>query len=357
MKKKNKKYLLALNRHPDIGPSRLKQIFDKLDDFKVLFTSTLLTRFFEPKLVQIIREAREKINPEKEWGILERLGVETVFIDEKNYPSLLKEIPDPPIVLYCRGSLKSLALPTIAVVGSRKMSEYGRQATEKIVSDLAKSGVTIVSGLALGIDSVAHRATLKAGGQTVAILGCGLDQVYPHSHKGLAEEIIKKEGAIISEFAPGFPSYPSNFPQRNRIIAGLSLATIIIEAAESSGALITAAAALEYNREVMAVPGDIFRPTSQGTNNLIKMGAKLVTEAQEVLTELNLPSKLRKLAEIPLSTEEEMIFKELSFDPLSINELAKRLNLEIAKISATLTLMEIKGRVKNLGGNQFVRTG
>lgn len=279
-----------------------------------------------------------------------------ITLKDKDYPILLKEIPDPPDKLYVLGELKEEDKISLSVVGSRKYTPYGERVTREIVVPLAEAGLTIVSGLALGIDSLAHKAALTAKARTVAILGSGIDQIYPVQNTKLAKEILAKGGAIISEFPIGTPAFPYNFPKRNRIIAGMTLATLVIEASVDSGSLITARQALEYNRDVFAVPGSIYNQNSFGPNNLIKMGAKTVCSAQDILTELALEVKTKKLSArqiLPDTKEERIILQWLNNGPIHIDKIVKVTGLDIKTANSTLIMMEMKGKVRNLGNNTY----
>lgn len=249
-----------------------------------------------------------------------------------------------------------MSKPSLGVVGSRKYTSYGRQAAYNLSKTCAESGLTIVSGLALGIDTVAHSAALDAGGITIGVLGCGLDQIYPTSNVSLAKKIIENGGAVISEFPIGMIPYKSNFPARNRIIAGLSLGTLVVEAAEKSGALITAYQALEYNREVFAVPGGIYGENSVGTNMLIQKGAKLVMTKDDILSELNIESKKianKAIAIFPQSKEEEVLLCILAKEDKNADMLVNESGFNIIVVNRILTLLEMKGMVENVGGGRF----
>lgn len=353
------KYLLAFNAHPKIGSQTLKKILAAFDDKPELAwraNTEVLAGKFDQKIVNLILEARDNFNPDEEVLKLQRLDIGYITMYDKNYPDRLLQIPDCPALLYVRGNINSLKNPSIGVVGSRKYSNYGKTMSEKFSKECAFSNLTIVSGLALGIDAIAHRATLDSGGITIGVLGCGLDQIYPISNANLAKEIIEQNGAIISEFPPGTPPYKQNFPLRNRIIAGLSLGVLVIEAAVKSGALITAYEALDYNREVFAIPGDIERETSKGTNLLIQKGAKLVTEIDDILVELNIETKNfeQRAAEIlPETNEEKIIFEILRNGESDGDFLVKESNLNIMLLNTTLTMMEMKGIVENVGGGRY----
>jgi DNA processing protein len=248
---------------------------------------------------------------------------------------------------------------TLAVVGARKYSTYGAQVTEKLIRELAFNKLTIVSGMALGIDTLAHTAAINAGGKTIAVIGSGLDQqnIYPSQNRYLADKIQAHGGLILSEYPIGTMPLKHHFPQRNRIISGLSSATLVIEAAEKSGALITAFHALEQNREVFAVPGSIYSGTSEGTNRLISMGAKLVTSAKDIIETLNLAdaaSYIENKKVIADTNEEKLILDRLSYEAIHIDELKQLTKLDTSIINSTLTIMEMKGMVKNLGNMQYV---
>ena len=360
------KYLIALSYFPKFGPVRLKRIkkyFSKNDKtLKNGFyaSSSELTRAgIEQKIADEFIEARKKIEPERVIENIEKENIKIVSIEDNIYPKLLKEIYDPPLFFYYKGEFGVEDEFSIAVVGSRKCSNYGKQVVEQIVKELALNNITIVSGLALGIDALSHQATVEAKGRTIAVLGSGLDKnsIYPFSNRNLADKIIENNGVVMSEFPLGTAPLRYNFPQRNRIISGLSLGALVIEAGEKSGSLITSRFALEQNREVFAVPGNIYSPISMGPNDLIKQGAKLVTTALDIietldLTKINVHIENKKL--IPESVEEEKILKHLTKVPMHINNLIQITELDTAKISSALTIMEMKGMVKNLGNMQYV---
>lgn len=305
-----------------------------------------------------IKKAIETFDPEKLIKKYKNLGIKPISIECDNYPKLLKEIPDPPAVLFTKGRFETPDELNIGVVGSRKYSWYGKRAVQEIVHKLAQSKITIVSGMALGIDSIAHKTTLEAHGRTIGVLANGLSEIYPSSNRSLAEAILAHNGAIVSEYPPGVPPYKSNFPLRNRIISGMSLGILVIEAASKSGTLLTAKSALDYNRELFAVPGSIFSSTSIGANNLIKYGAKLVNSAQDIVDELNIESKVlaNKVEKIlPRDEDEAKILKCLDYDrSIHVDLLAKKSGLKIAYLSSKLIFMEMKGMVKNIGANYYI---
>jgi DNA processing protein len=357
-----RKYWVALSTHNKIGGRTFTKLFKRFKKLSKVWNTSereLLLAGLDLSQAQAVAEIIAKKDPDAELAKLDKFNLKTIILPDKDYPKLLKELPDPPGLLYIKGKIIPEDEIALAVVGSRRYSSYGKQATEKIVYPLAKNKLTIVSGLALGIDSIAHEVALQAKGRTVGVLGCGLDQIYPVSNIRLADKIIASGGAIISEFPLGMPALRYNFPIRNRIIAGLTLGTLVIECAEGSGSLLTASAALEYNREVFAVPGEIFSPTSEGTNRLIKMGAKMVTTHSDILEELLLEEKVKEnqAREVMADTAEEKILLELLREPVSIDFLVIKSKLTAAAVNACLLQMEMKGLVKNLGGTRYVAAG
>jgi len=284
-------------------------------------------------------------------------NIKKITLPDPNYPRLLKEISDPPQVLYLKGEIKKEDETAIAIVGTRNYTNYGKRIAEEITSDLAERGITIISGLAKGIDTFAHKAALEHKGRTIAVLGSAVDSksLYPACNRKLAEKIARN-GAVVSEYPVGTKSERYFFPQRNRIISGLSLGILVVEAPEKSGALITASQALEQNREVFAVPGPIYSENSKGTNNLIKMGAKLVTCANDILEELNLPliENKKKLFK-PENKWEEILFNILTEEPVHIDEITKKSNLDAGLVSSTLITLELRGIVKQHGGGYYVK--
>lgn len=265
---------------------------------------------------------------------------------DTQYPKILLEIPDPPEVLYCTGNLELLNHQAcVAIVGTRKATAYGIACADKITGELAKAGAVIISGLARGIDGAAHKAALKVSGKTVAVLGDSLDKIYPPEHKRLAEEIVNKNGLIISEYPDGSQTYKANFVARNRIIAGLSKASVIIEAPEGSGALITADFALDFNREVFAVPGPINSPNSAGTNKLIQDGARPLLSSEDVLEMFGLLPLPKQKQNANLPPEQEKIIEALSEDSRNLSELISLTGLDAATISKNLTMLELADKI------------
>lgn len=354
------KYLNSFNLIESVGPSRMNKIMRRFESAEAAWNAPRAEfekAGLEAAVIDSLFEQKEKIDPDKEMEKLEKEDIAAISITDPEYPEELKQIYNPPFILYIKGAIPKEKF-SIAIVGSRKVTNYGKQAAQMFSRDLAKAGITIISGMALGIDSIAHLECLKAGQRTIAVLGSGLDaaSIYPAANKRLAEEITLN-GAILSEYPIGAPPLKHHFPARNRIISGLSLGVAVIEATETSGALITAKFALEQNKDVFAVPGSIFSESSIGTNNLIKSGAKPVTSAQEILDELdlNMAAAFIKTREIiPESKEEEIILANLSHEPIHIDKIKELTKLDTAALSSVLTIMEMKGKVKNLGAMQFV---
>lgn len=307
----------------------------------------------DKNLARQIIVLRRETPPKKLLDEILKKDIKILIIKDKNYPKLLKEIADPPFLLYVKGEIKSQDDFSMAVVGSRRPTNYGREVTESLTQALVFNGFTIVSGMARGIDSVAHRAAIEAGGRTIAVLGSGVDVCYPPENKKLYEEIAQN-GALISQYPPGTRPMPYHFPQRNRIIAGLALGVLVTEAAEKSGSLITAGLAGEAGREVFAVPGPIYSRLSAGTAALIKDGAKLVYQIGDILEELGVGQKsfedLSDAKVRPDSAEQEMIMKLLQNEPQHIDAIIKETGLSPAKVASLLSMMEVDGFVKSMGG-------
>lgn len=288
-----------------------------------------------------------------------------VTLHDPRYPELLKQIPDPPSMLYVQGDVSLLSQWQIALVGSRNPSASGRDTSYEFSRYLAGGGITITSGLAMGIDAAAHQGALAAGGKTIAVIGTGLDRVYPAKHRDLAHDIAKN-GTIVSEFPLGTPPRAENFPRRNRIISGLSLGTLVVEAAIRSGSLITARMALEQGREVFAIPGSIHNPLARGCHQLIREGAKLVETANDILEELGAMAGVQAFVEAEqsqsalsseLDSDYQMLFKYLGYDPIQIDDLIERCELTADAVSSMLLLLELQGEIESLPGGRYVRTG
>lgn len=356
------KYWVGFSKIPSIGPTRFQKLLKGFPDLEQAWNAPLWQlgqAGLEEHIIAEIVRSRQEINLDDEMARLEKENVRVITILDKDYPKLLKEIYSPPPVLFWRGSLPSDDEFFLAIVGTRKPSAYGEHVTKTLARDLAQNGLTIVSGLALGIDSLAHSAALEAQGKTVAVLGCGIERanIYPASNRYLAEKLVGGGGCIISEHPLGTPPLKHHFPRRNRIISGLSLGTLVVEAPLKSGALLTAQLALEQNREVFAVPGNITSAYSAGTNKLLKMGARVTTSAEDVLETLNLQKATQYLAAAAVvgeSEEEVKILAYLEREPIHVDELSRSTGLPIQTINATLTLMEMRGKVRHMGGMNYI---
>jgi DNA processing protein len=359
----DKKYLIALGHFPKFGPLRLKKLKHYFPSWQKAFfapESELIRAGIEEKLAEEFSAARKGIRPDAITEALAAENIQTISLEEDAYPELLREIFYPPFLLYYRGNFSLSGQKTLAVIGARKCTHYGQSIVEKIIPPLVRSGLVIISGLAIGIDSLSQTETLKSGGRTIGVLGSGLDQksIYPAQNLSLARQIIERGGAIISEFPPGTPPLRQNFPQRNRIIAGLAQATLVIEASLKSGSLITARFALDEGREVLAVPGNIFSPASEGPNNLIKSGAKPVSSAEDVLESFGIISAAKEANEKKdfsgFNQLEKKILEKLSCEPLHLDELVRTTALDTKIINSILSILEIKKAVKNVGGGSYV---
>lgn len=345
---------------PQVGPKRFALLRGAFTDLKTAWSAhdgELRAVLGEGKTIDALFESKQKINPDQNWQRIREANINVVTIVDDDYPALLRETHNAPAVLFYRGILPRPNQTLVAVVGTRVATTYGKTVIPLLVEPLARAGVGIVSGMALGIDGMAHESALAAGGKTYAVVGTGLDLVYPPQHAALADRIVKDGGAIISEFPLGTQSLPQNFPHRNRIVAGMCAGTLVIEAGEKSGALLTAKLALDENREVFCVPGDITRETSRGTNKFIRLGAQLVAEANTILTALNLLTDDTQTAAQPpyegSTPEEKNILKNLSRAPLHVDELASLCDCDPSVINATLVVLELHGHVRNVGGMHY----
>ena len=317
----------------------------------------LVSLGLDKKSIDALQEKRSSLNLDRELTKLIEANVDLITWDSPAYPRYLREIPNSPPLLYVVGELKSSDQWAIAVVGTRRLTVYGRQVAKELVTGLVRNHVTIVSGLAKGIDAEAHKSALEAGGRTIAVLGSGVDQIYPSEHRSLARQIVSGRGAVISDYPLGTAPESRNFPPRNRIISGLSMGVLVVEAGDRSGALITADFGLEQDREVFAVPGNINSPASRGTNRLIKQGAKLVQNIDDILEELNLaliPEHIAADKILPDTPEEAILLDHLTRQPTHIDELTRQAGLPTSLVSSTLTMMELKGMVQQVGAMNYV---
>ena len=352
-------YWVGFNVVSGIGPVRFRALRRHFPDLREAWEAEhgeLRRAGLDQRAIASLLRARETLSLEEELDKIQRAGARAITWEDEEYPPRLQHIYAPPPVLYIKGRLRPEDEWALAVVGTRRPTPYGRAATRRLVESLARHGIAVVSGLAWGIDTEGHSAALSAGGRTIAVLGSGIDVIYPSEHRHIAERIVE-HGAVISECPMGTAPAGKNFPARNRIISGMSLGTLVVEAPRGSGALITAQYALQQGREVFAVPGSIFNPASDGTNRLIQNGAKLVLSIEDILEELNLVAmtaaeEVRKV--VPASEEEALLLEHLSIEPVHIDEMSRASGMAAAQVSSTLTLMELKGLVREVGGMCYV---
>ncbi len=353
------RYWLAFNRVRGIGPVRLRLLLDTFGSIRAAWEApveALQALGLERRALNHFLQLRESLDLAQLEAAVMRAGVSVYTWDDPAYPTALRELPDSPPVLFVKGTLEADDDWAVAIVGTRKPTVYGREVAHQLATELAQQGLTIVSGLARGIDAIAHRAALDAGGRTIAVLGCGVDRMYPEEHRRLAQEICA-HGALVSDYPLGTPPEAANFPARNRIISGLSRGVLVVEAGTTSGALITADFAAQHGREVFAVPGSIFSPASQGTHRLLREGATLVTCVQDVLDALQLESVGEQRAArelIPATLTEAALLTYLSREPVHVDELARASGMPIEMVSSTLVLMELKGIARQVAPLQYV---
>jgi len=355
----DRRYWIGLNLVKGIGPVRFRRLLDHFGDPQAAWQAPLAdlaAAGLDRRSIESLEQVRRGGQLDAALQAIEQTGTQVLTWDDEGYPRNLREIAQPPPVLYVRGSLNAGDEWAVAMVGTRKASAYGKEAARELAAGLAANGVTVVSGLARGIDETAHRAALEAGGRTVAVLGSGVDVIYPGENRSLAKAITQA-GAIVSDYPMGTAPESANFPPRNRIISGLSKGVIVVEAGEVSGALITTDFAAEQGREVFAVPGSIKSPMARGTNRLIQQGAKLVTAVGDVLEELNMVrvSEHRAArAVLPADETEAKLLACLSAEPAHIDDIGAQAGLPIAQVSGALALMELKGMVRQVGGMNYV---
>jgi len=356
---------IGLNMIQQIGPIRIRALVDSLGSPNAIFTasqSDLCTvKGIGPQLAEHIMRQREQVNVRKELDQAKRLGVNLITCDDSDYPRVLKQIPDPPIVLYVKGKLLPSDKHSFALVGTRRCTHYGLRVSDLLAQQLAKIGYTINSGLARGIDTAAHQGALKAKGRTIAVLGGAIDCLYPEENRKLSEQIVNNHGALISEFPFGREPDRTTFPYRNRIVSGLSLGVVVIESPIKSGTLITANQAMEHGRAVFAVPGRIDTPSSRGCHQLIKAGAKLVSTVDDILEEFELLIPLEKQQaqretmkrpDIALSPDEVRIVQALGQGDMNIDQLAREAQLTSSAVSGLLLGLEMKRILKLLPGRR-----
>ncbi len=362
MEEVERSYWIAFSRVARIGRVRVAQLeahFGLLERAWKAPAGELRAAGLDSATVTSCMAARDTVHPEDELERLERHSVQAVTWHDAAYPKQLLEVYDRPPVLYVRGTLTAADEWAVAVVGTRRVTVYGRQVAEEMARGLASNRVTVVSGLARGVDAIAHRTALESGGRTIGVLACGLDLVYPPEHKRLAEQMIER-GAIMSDYALGTQPRSEFFPRRNRILSGISLGVLVVEGDIKSGALITARQALEQNREVFAVPGSIYSPNSRGTNKLIQDGeAKLTLDVEDILAELNLSMAAQQIEMtelVPPDETEATLLRFIGGQPAHIDEVRRESGLPIATVTSTLAMLELKGLVKQVGRMNYVRT-
>jgi DNA processing protein len=354
-------FWIALTRVTGIGPRRFQLLVGAFGSGRAVWEASerqLADAGLDRRSVDAVVKARRRVDPSIEVPNLRRAGARAITRMDEDYPTLLAEIYDPPPVLYVKGELDPPDAPSVAIVGTRGATSYGRMVAEELAAGLARAGVTVVSGLALGVDGAAHRGALQAGGRTIAVLANGLDRTYPSQHARLSQSIVE-QGALVTEFPLGAKPDAVNFPRRNRLISGLTSGTLVVEAGDRSGALITAAFATEQGRDVLAVPGSIFSPMSKGPNTLIRDGATPVTCVDDVLAELQPTRTVRQLtieSILPSDDTERALMRVLGTEPLHIDEIARVASIPMSAVSAALAMMELNGLVKQTGGMHYVRS-
>lgn len=355
-------YWVGFNLVKGIGAVRMQQLIDYFGDVECAWFGSIEAfrqAGLSEKVSERIVEIRNQINLEKYVDKLLEQNIKILIKDDPDYPRYLRQIQQPPPVIYLRGELVIEDDWAVAIVGTRRITHYGQQITEKFAKTLAEHHITVVSGLARGVDGIAHQAALKAGGRSIAVLGSGVDKIYPPEHNLLAQKMMT-QGAIISDYAPGTPPESSNFPPRNRIISGLSRAVIVIEAGVKSGALITANFAVDQGREVYAVPGNINSIQSKGTNTLIQNGARPLTDILDLLIDLQVElihehQAFRK--QTPSGNTETVLYSVLNDNPIHIDEIIHKAELSVSEVTAQLTVMELKGMVRHVGGMKYIKIG
>ncbi|NTV35757.1 MAG: DNA-protecting protein DprA [Anaerolineaceae bacterium] len=354
-----KSYWVGFNMVKGIGSVRFSALLDHFERMELAWSasrSDLLSAGLSERIVDGIIKFRGEADLDRIWKNITERGIQVLTWNDEDYPKHLKQIDQPPPVIYTRGRIDFEDDSAIAIVGTRRASAYGRQIANDLAGFLARNGITVVSGLARGIDGIAHESAIKNGGRTLAVLGSGVDVVYPPEHRLLSEKIIE-QGALVSDYPPGTPPDSTNFPPRNRIISGLSMATVVIEAGETSGALITASFAANQGRDVFAVPGNINAPQSCGTNRLIENGARPLLKFEDLMDALSLERINEKRAVkkmIPADPIEQKLTTVLSYQATHIDEIVSLSSLPIEKVSATLAMMELKGMVHHVGSMSYV---
>lgn len=343
-----------------VGPVRTQRLLEYFGSLRGAWEAeaALLRTLLEGRVVERIVSERRRADPREELERLRQEQIQVITLLDDDYPSLLREIPAPPPVLFLKGGLLETDRRAVAVVGTRRVTSYGREMARQVARDLAAAGVTIVSGLARGVDGIAHQAALEAGGRTIALLGSGVRRIYPAEHRNLAER-IKTQGALISDFLPDAPPDGPNFPARNRLISGMSLGVIVIEAPERSGALITVDFAADQGRDVFALPGSTLSSASAGCHRILRDGARLIRDAQDVLDDLRLgetPKQLTFEPPVLLDEPSRRVLAILTGEPRHIDEIAVAADIDITGLSPMLMGLELEGLVRNVGAQYYSRS-
>lgn len=358
------KYILWLSVFDGITPIKKYELYKFFKSAEKIYNADEITiaksKILTLQSIEKLMLSKKEIDVDKIIELCNRYNIDFISIEDKNYPQKLAKIPDPPLGIFVVGSLPEDNFKSVAIIGSRRCSEYGATQAYKFSKEFAKHNIVIISGMAMGIDSKAHMGAIDGGGKTIAVLGCGADIIYPSSNKQLRDNIIKN-GCIISEYPPQTEPLKHHFPQRNRIISGLSDAVCVAEAAKRSGTLITVNQAIEQGREVFAVPGNITSYFSQGCNNLLKTGCSALTEPADIYSALNISLKAdseknAKISTITLATEEKMVYDCIGLQPITIEEIMIKTNSQIQTIQYILTMLEIKGYVTRLSGQKYIRS-
>ncbi len=353
-------YWVAFRGITGIGPVRTQRLLEYFGSLQRAWEAdaSLLRTLVEARVVERIVAERRRGDPELELARLQREQVEVITLLDDRYPSLLREIPSPPPVLFTKGDLIETDRRAVAIVGTRRVTSYGREMARTIARDLALAGITIVSGLARGVDGIAQQAALEAGGRTIALMGSGVRRIYPAEHRGLAER-IRGQGALISDFLPDAPPDGPNFPARNRLISGMSLGVIVIEAPERSGALITVDFAADQGRDVFALPGSVMSGASAGCHRILRDGARLIRGAQDVLDDLRLgeaPRQLEMEASAMLDEPSRRVLAILTGEPRHIDDITGAADLDITALSSLLMGLELQGLIRNVGAQHYARS-
>jgi DNA processing protein len=354
-----RKYWVGMNLVKGIGAARLRVLLDRFGSVEAIWeapSQSLYATGLSARLVENLLQVRAEVSLDEIWDRLQSHGIEVLTWEDEGYPKRLMEIDQPPPVLYVRGDLLPQDEFSVAIVGTRRVTAYGRQVAENVAGFLARNGLTVISGMARGVDAVAHNAALDAGGRTLAVLGNGVDRIYPPEHRKLAE-MIMQNGALISDYPLGTPPDSLNFPARNRIISGLAQAVVIVEAGDRSGALITASFAADQGRDVFAVPGNVNAPQSVGTKRLIQQGAHPLVNPQEILETLNLTlvnQHQEARVVLPADVNEAQLLRVITQELVHIDEICNQTAMPVETITATLAMMELRGMVRQVGGMHYI---